>query len=398
MGGAIEKAESMDKWVEIDDQAIIDNLAGVRSLLSSSTRLIAVVKANAYGHGLVETARLLASCGVEHFAVTFLDEALLLREGGIGGSILLLSPLTDRLGLERAVEEKITVMVASVLDAQLANQASQDLQRPLSIHLKIETGLNRFGLSHAEARQVCGSLSGNSLIYIEGIYTHMADAGAGDPGSALRQFQLFMQVVQSLAEEGYFIPIKHCANSAVTLRFPHMHLDAVRIGTLLSGQYPVGNLPKPLLLADPFCFKARIIAVKERPAGSFLGYARAFRLNRAAYIAVVPAGFVDGIAAEVANPSAGFIDALKKAVKVLLALLNISRFTTRVIIKGYSCSVVGKVFMQLTLVQIPGNLMVEVGDEVVIPVKKTQVSPSIARYHCRGPAPAAAGSSPLIGG
>jgi alanine racemase len=382
----LKTARSMDKWVEIDDQAIINNLLGVYSLLSAPTRLIAVVKANAYGHGLVETARLLAAYGVEHFAVTFLHEALQLREGGIDGSILLLSPLVDQPGLKKAIEENITIMVASIFDAWLANQASQDLQKSLSIHLKIETGLNRFGLSQAEALQVCGSLSGNPFIYIEGIYTHMADAGASDPGFTLRQFQQFMQVAQSLEEAGYVIPIRHCANSAVTLRFPHMHLDAVRIGTLLSGQYPAGNLPKPITLSDPFQFKARIIAIKECPAGSCLGYSRTFRLSRAAHIAVVPAGFIDGIAAEVANPSAGLIDALKKAIKILLALLHISRFTIRVFVQGHPCPVVGKVFMQLTLVQIPSHLTVAVGEEVVIPVKKTLVSSSIARLHRRSPA------------
>lgn len=381
----------MDKWVEIDDQAIINNLLGVRSLLSAPTRLIAVIKANAYGHGMVETARLLAENGVEHFAVTFLHEALQLREGGIDASILLLSPLVDQPGIITAIEENITIMVASLFDARLVDQVSQDLQKPLSIHLKIETGLNRFGLNQAEALQVCGSLSSNPFIYIEGIYTHMADAGAGEPAYTLKQFQIFMRVVQSLEEEGHIIPIRHCANSAVTLRFPHMHLDAVRIGTLLSGQYPAGNLPNPITLSDPFQFKTRIIALKERPAGSCLGYSRTFRLGKAAHIAVVPVGFIDGVAAEVANPSAGLIDAIKKAVKIFLALLHITRFTTQVYLQGRPCPVVGKVFMQLTLVQIPNHLTVAVGEEVIIPVRKTLVSPSIARLHRRDPERVTAG-------
>lgn len=375
----------MDKWVEIDNRAIINNLLGVRSLLSAPTRLIAVLKANAYGHGLVETARLLALYEVDYFAVTSIDEARQLRQGGITGSILLLSPLPDQLALEKAMADNITIMVASLIDAELANQASNSLQKPLSVHLKIETGLNRFGLSLAEARQVCSSLCDNPFIYIEGIYTHMADAGAKNGDFTLKQYERFMEVVQNLEESGYAIPIKHCANSAVTLRFPQMHLDAVRIGTLLSGQYPVGNLPKPIKLSDPFQFKARIISLRECPTGSYLGYSRAFRLKRPARIAVVSAGYIDGVAAEVANPAEGLLDALKKAIKILLALLHVKRFISHFRVQGYSCQVVGKVFMQLSLIQIPDHLAVTVGDEVVVPVKKTLVASSIARIHHHSP-------------
>ena len=110
-------AAMSDKWVEIDDAAILHNLDQVRSLLSASTRLIAVVKANAYGHGLVETATLLADNGVEFFAVTFLDEALKLREAGIKGAILLLSPLVDEDAVQKAIRAQITIMISSLKGA-----------------------------------------------------------------------------------------------------------------------------------------------------------------------------------------------------------------------------------------------------------------------------------------
>ena len=115
-------AAMSDKWVEIDDAAILHNLDQVRSLLSASTRLIAVLKANAYGHGLVETATLLADNGVEFFAVTFLDEALKLREAGIKGAILLLSPLVDEDAVQKAIRAQITIMISSLKGASLADQ------------------------------------------------------------------------------------------------------------------------------------------------------------------------------------------------------------------------------------------------------------------------------------
>lgn len=372
-----------EKWVEIDDEAILVNLASVRSLLAEHTRLIAVVKANAYGHGLVPTARLLEGNGVGHFAVTFLSEAIELRQAGINGTILLLSPLVDEKSVREAVRAGVTVMISALGDAALADRISHAEQERLKVHLKIETGLNRFGLSTAEAVQVCRSLSQNPFIYIEGIYTHMAHAGARNPAYTLKQFQSFMQTVQELHREGFEIPIRHCANSAVTLRFPQMRLDAVRVGTLLSGQYPVGEMPRPVALQDPFQLKARVISIKQRPAGSSIGYFRSYRLKRAARIAVVSAGFSDGVAVDVANPPAGWLDAVKRAIKVFLVWLRISRFTAQVYIKGQPCMVAGKVFMQFTLVELPDDLEVAVGCEAWLPSKKTLVSPAVMRVHRR---------------
>ncbi len=373
-----------DKWVEIDDDAILGNLAGVQSLLSDATRLIAVVKADAYGHGLVPTALLLEANGVDRFAVTFLAEALKLRQAGLKADILLLSPLVDEEAVIEAIRADLTIMVSTPQDAALTDQAGRSLQRRLKLHLKIETGLNRFGLSEEEALLVCRSLSENHFIYIEGIYTHMAHAGASDPAYTLRQFERFNQVVNRLHQEGYDIPIRHCANSTVTLRFPHMHLEAVRVGTLLSGQYPVGKMPRPIQLRDPFQFKARVIAVKHLPAGSSIGYFRTYRLKKAARIAVISAGFADGVAVAVTNPPAGWADALKRALKMLLARLRISRFIMRVYIQGQPCAVAGKVFMQFTLVELPDQLEVAVGSQASLPANKTLVSPAVMRVHCQG--------------
>ncbi len=370
-----------DKWVEIDDDAILSNLDGVRSLLSEPTLLIAVVKANAYGHGMVPTALLLEKNGVDHFAVTFLWEAMELRRAGLKGDILLLSPLVEEEAVSQAIEMGITAMISAPRDAVLADRVSRSQQQQFKVHLKIETGLNRFGLSCEEALQVCQSLSQNPFIYIEGIYTHMAHAGDRDPSYTKQQFQSFNRTVDRLKAEGYHIPIRHCANSTATLRFPEMHLDAVRVGTLLSGQYPVGEMPRPFTLQDPFQFKARVISIQHRPAGSSVGYFRTYSLRTAARIAVLPAGFIDGVAVEVANPPSGGLDAIKRALKMFLAWRRFSRFTARVYIEGQPCNVVGKVYMQFTLVELPDHLEAKVGSEASLPAKKTLVPPAVVRVH-----------------
>jgi alanine racemase len=163
-----------------------------------------------------------------------------------------------------------------------------------------------------------------------------------------------------------------------------MHLDAVRIGTLLSGQHPVGNFPKRLQLQDPYTFKSRIISVRTLPRGSFLGYYRTFKLKSTAQIAVIPVGFHDGLALEVANKPVGFIDMLRKLAKIILGYLNWSRLDLNIKVRGQEYPVRGKVFMQMALLEIPTGVEVRVGDEVEIPVRKTLASISVTRIYLTG--------------
>jgi alanine racemase len=241
----------------------------------------------------------------------------------------------------------------------------------------METGLSRFGLPEDELVEVVRQLNGNSNILIEGIYTHMADAS--NQAFTEKQFAIFYRGLQRLEDNQINIKIRHCANSSVFLKYPHMHLDAVRIGTLLSGQYPAGKFDKLLQLEDPYHFKSKIIAIKNLPAGSFLGYKRTYRLKGNAQIAVVPVGYSDGLALEVANSPESWFDLLKKIIKMILAYLNWGRFTLYANIKGRLYPVRGKVFMQMALIEIPPEIEVEIGDEVELPVRKTLTAADIAR-------------------
>ena len=138
--------------------------------------------------------------------------------------------------------------------------------------------LGRFGLTEEEAITIAQEIKQHEKISIEGIYTHMADA-AVNPSYTEKQFASFMQTVDKLKDMGIKIPVKHCANSAVFLKYPHMHLDGVRLGTLLTGQYPVGDFSARLDLADPYKFKSRIVSLRSLNKGSYLGYYRSYRLK-----------------------------------------------------------------------------------------------------------------------
>jgi alanine racemase len=369
--------DQSDQWVEVDAQAILSNLQEVRSAIEEPVRLIAVVKANAYGHGAAGTASILESQGVDFFAVTYLQEALRLRRIGIKSDIMLLSPLTRKEQVLEAAEQGIILTLASEYDARLAQQVSRDTGLSLSVHLKIETGLGRFGLDSQEAHAVCRLLAESKLVKMQGIYTHMAHAVSARRSQ--EQYDLFTGVIDYLQVRGYHFPMQHCANSSVLLLYPHMQMNAVRIGTLLTGQYPVG-ISGELRLKDPFKFKCRIISLKSGRKGEALGYYSTYRLKGNAQIAVIPVGFINGLALEVGNPPAGLVDLLKIVLKIILAYIGFNRFAPTVSIKGESYPVRGKVFMQMALIEIPEGINLAIGDEAEVGVRKTLLAESIPRF------------------
>lgn len=372
----------LDKWIEIDIEALRNNLQQVRSILDEKAILIAVLKAEAYGHGARDIARLLNQQGVDFFAVTFLYEALQLRKAGIPSNILVFSPLIDEEQITEAIEHSVTITIASREEYERLIRVVQDMRKTAIIHLKLDTGLGRFGLSSQDLIELAQELNSHNNIYLEGIYTHMADA-AGQTAYTARQFELFLETVRYLEQAGIRIPLQHCANSAVFLKYPHMHLDAVRIGTLLSGQHPVGNFERRLSLKDPYRFKSRIVSLRLLEKGSYLGYFRTYRLKNKALIGVVPVGFNDGLALEVANPPTGLIDLLKGMARQVLVYLNRPRFRLNISIKGREYPIRGKVFMQMALVEFPPETDVQVGDEVELPVRKTLAAKNIVRLYVK---------------
>ncbi len=370
-----------NKWIEIDISAIKHNLQVIQNELAGKSRLIAVLKADAYGHGAADVARTLYQNGVEFFAVTYLEEALELRKAGINSSILLFSPIIGEDELKVAMENNITLTITSFYDANLVDKLSRQLKITVNAHFKIDTGLGRFGIPLAEILDIYKVFLDNPYVFIEGIYTHMAEAS--DKKYTLKQFTRFQKVLDLLEDNDIVIPIKHCANSTVFLKYPKMCLDAVRIGTLLSGQYPVGKMPHPFTLQEPFAFKTRIIAINEAAKGDFLGYFRTYRLKEDAKIAIIPVGFRDGLNIEVANPPTDFLDLLKILIRTFLRYFNWPRFTPQVEIKGEYYPLRGKIFMQMALVEIPLHIDVKVGDTVELAMRKTLIRGDIKRLYIK---------------
>ncbi|QNK60497.1 alanine racemase [Paenibacillus sp. PAMC21692] len=300
---ALQERESFrDTWAEICLASISNNIKSIKSYIGSETKMMAVVKADGYGHGAVEVGKLALRLGVDYLAVAILDEALQLRESGIRAPILILGYTPIR-SISAAVSHHITITVYTedVLE-EIITQAAR-LGIVAAIHLKVDTGMNRIGVtSREEALSLVDKASKSPFVRLEGIYTHFAIADEQDCPYTAEQFMRFMSYIQFIEEKGYEIPIKHCCNSAATLNFPHMHLDMVRVGIALYGLYPAPSMKKhPVVLEQAISLKSKIVSVKTVPESQSISYGCTYKPDRESLIATLPIGYADGLSRALSN-------------------------------------------------------------------------------------------------
>lgn len=369
----------LHKWIEVDLTAIDHNLTEVRSLIRAKTRLIAVLKADAYGMGAVEVGWRLAQNGVDYFAVSFLQEALELRAAGLTQDILVFAPLA-REEVRTAIENRLSITVASADDLRTVCEISAGTRRQARVQIKVDTGLGRFGASPREAVKMGLFANVAESVILEGVYTHFSEGGQSARFTR-RQYQLFSKALNEMARQGVPVPLRHCASSSTLLRFPDMQLDAVRVGTLLDGQMPAGSYEKVPKLKDPFRFRARVSAVRFMKKGSYIGYSRTYRLKKDSWAAVIPAGLADGLGVEPMQKAAGFRDLLRLTIKAAAGYLNLNRVALRVRFRGSFLWIRGKVFMQFCIAEVPDHVKIAAGDTVDLPVRRTQASKAVPRCY-----------------
>ncbi|HBT46920.1 MAG TPA: alanine racemase [Peptococcaceae bacterium] len=367
------------RWVEIEASALEHNVEQVKSILAPGTRLLAVVKADAYGAGAVEAARLFLKAGASYLGVTTLAEGWELRRHGITGPILLMSPLLPE-ETSAAIRQDLTLTVASRRDGRRVLEAARETGRPARVHLKIETGLNRTGLQPEEAVALARELASRPEVRLEGVYTHLARAA--HPARTREQFRVFQQAVRALEDAGVSPPLRHICNSTACLKYPEMHLDMVRIGTLLYGQFPPGAGKGGLDLRDPWRLKARLLAVRRVPAGTPVGYGGDYVTRRPTYLGVLPLGYADGLGlTAVARPkSAG--DLARFAAKMVLSYLGWRGRDLAVDVEGRRAPVVGRVGMQLSIVDL-NDVEVEAGRTVAVTMGRPITGARLPRLYLR---------------
>lgn len=366
-------------WIEVDLDALVYNFHFIKALLPDHLKILAVVKADAYGLGAGPVARLLEEEGVDMLGVTHLEEGILLRREGVTAPVLLFSPL-----LPQQAPAVARYQLTPTLDSPAAARALQQTLAPsqvLSIHIKVETGMGRTGLKPEEVlpfcRQVLAECPG---LHLEGLYTHLAQPAAGDPFTR-QQLERFRQAAASLEEAGIVIPIRHAAGSTAALEVPEAHFDMVRLGTVLYGQKPPA-VKRELSLRNPWQPKARILHIQELPKGAGVGYGRDYRLKKATRIGVIPFGYADGLGVTpVARPK-NLTDLAKTLVKTVLAYLGKGPGALGVQSGEHWLPIVGRIGMQLSMIEI-GDVPLQENDVVSVPLGRITASPDLPRVYLR---------------
>jgi len=330
-------------WAEINLDNIAHNIHEIRRITNKNAEIMGVVKADAYGHGVMEVAKTLLENGVTRLAVSMLDEAIQLRRNGINAPILILG-YTDPIRANEIIENDVTQSVFShELALALSNEAVKQGKK-VKIHIKIDTGMSRIGfLPGYSAIKNVAQISQLPNIIIEGLFTHFATADEKNREYTLTQFERFMSICSELQRIGIHIPVKHCANSAGVIEYPEMHLDMVRPGIILYGMYPSEDVDKTKIDLKPaMTLKANIILVKEVEKSTSISYGRIFTTQRNSKIATIPIGYADGYMRMLSNKG-------------------------KVLIHSQYAPVVGRVCMDQCMIDVTDlNCDVEVGDEVVL--------------------------------
>lgn len=288
-------------WAEVSLDAISHNVRAFKKYIGNKqTKLMAVVKADGYGHGSIEVAKAAIEAGADYLAVALLDEALLLRQAGIHFPLLVLG-YTGADGAEAAVEHDIALTVFTKSELKKVEQVAKQKKKQARIHLKIETGMNRIGLGNsAEVLDMVKAISPD-YVKIEGAFTHFADADNTDVSYTRKQFKRFREIIQELEAKGISIPIKHCCNTAGTIQFPEMHLDMVRVGIGLYGLYPSEHLRKKITLLQAMSLKTKPVLIKTVEAGEPISYGCTFIPKEKSMIATIPIGYADGFSRLLSN-------------------------------------------------------------------------------------------------
>ncbi|MGI6145950.1 MAG: alanine racemase [Firmicutes bacterium] len=326
-------------WVEVDTDAIADNLRVVRNALPQGAKVMAVVKADGYGHGAVPVAQAAIEAGAEFLGVALVEEGIALRRAGITRPILYMETLFPWQASE-LVEAGLTATVASFECADLLEEAAARLRRKVPVHIKVDTGMGRLGLSPSEIPALVAHVSRLPHLELEGIFTHLACAECDDDITR-QQLGKFSDLLDQLKREGYDIPIAHAANSAAAMQVADSAFDMVRVGAAMYGISPNGTGPLYPGLRPALSFITKVSYVKTVCAGTTVSYGATYRCRCTETIATLPVGYADGYSRALSSKG-------------------------QVILGGQRRPIVGRVCMDQTMIAVPPDVPVRVGDEVVL--------------------------------
>lgn len=330
-------------WIEISQGALRHNVRLLRQVVGKGVLLSPCVKANAYGHGLVPTSRILLSAGADWLSVHCVEEALLLREAKVTAAILVLGPL---LASEHQAASRLQVrLMLGDLDRIPALAAVGSAGSPLAVHLKVDTGMSRQGIAIADIPRAVELVRSAPGLKLEGVATHFSTSEVGDELYRQQQ-QRFAEVLWKLESLGQGGLIVHAANSAAVLLDPTSHYRLVRPGLAVYGIYPSGEVQRRcqqagIQLQPALTWKTRVAQIKVIPTGVTVGYGATFAARRPTRLALLPVGYADGYDRRWSN-------------------------SATVLVRGHKAPVVGRVSMDLLTADVTDITGVQLDDEVVL--------------------------------
>lgn len=326
-------------WVEVDLDRFATNLRALQALVGDRTRVLLVAKADAYGHGAVEMALAAEAEGVSYLGVATLHEGLQLRIAGCRLPIVALSPLLPS-EIDEALAHDIDPTVGDIEFARSLSAAAERSGRPARFHVEIDTGMGRIGVHEDEAAPFLAQVCALPRLRLASLYTHFPDADAADASYTQAQVERFLAVITRLESAGIQAPIVHAANSAGTVNFGAARLDCVRLGLIAYGVHPPHDRSQPAV--EPvMSLRSRVVQVRDLPAGTSVSYARTFVTTRPTRMAVVPVGYGHGYSWLLSNRG-------------------------EMLVAGRRVPILGRVTMDLTMVDVTDAPDVAVGDEVVL--------------------------------
>jgi alanine racemase len=327
-------------WAEVDLQALGHNFRELRRRLSPKTRILSVVKANGYGHGLIPSARAAVRNGAALLGVSSLEEGVELREAGVRTPVLVLGNLYPFENFRVLFEKKLLPTVASLDAARALNTLAERRRQRLPVHLKIDTGFGRIGTSVPNAGRFIEQAAQFRGLDVQGIFTHFSSSDV-DAAYTRAQTRAFQTVVQAAAAKGIRPPWIHLANSSAVLRFPETHGTLVRPGLAFFGAYPYAGAERIARLKPALTWKSRVVFLKRIPKGFSVSYARTWKAPRAARVATLAVGYADGYPRSLSNHG-------------------------EVLIQGRRARVIGRVTMDMMMVDVTAVPACRIGDEAVL--------------------------------
>lgn len=327
-------------YAEIDLNAITENVRAIRRAVGAGVRIMPAVKADGYGHGAVKIGRTVLAAGANMLGVASVEEALELRNGGIDAPILILGCSNGESACE-IVEFGISATVCDLSAAcDLAAQATQQ-NKKAHVHVKVDTGMGRIGVSVDGAVELVTALMGLPQLEVDGIFTHFPCSDESDKVFTEEQIRVFKGIVFELDKRGILPQYAHAANSGAVLDQPSAYLDMVRPGIAVYGLYPSPEVGRIIQLKPALTFRTKIVFMKDFPSGRTISYGRTFTTSRDTKVAVIPVGYADGFERSFSNKG-------------------------EVAVNGHRVPVIGRVCMDQTMIDVTDVPGVALGDDVIL--------------------------------